>query len=328
MRTLLALVVAAGCTNTAARPDERAEPAPAPVLTPEAETPPPPPPRIVKVADPIDVTLGAGFELRQPIVDGRLALIPIVATDPTPAVRYVTLQAGLASGVVVVSEAIDEESPIDGLRVRNNGTLPLAILEGEVVIDGNQDRITAEAKVIPPHGTDRIEVRCIEKGRSEGESPRFHASHAIAELALRRTVSHLDQDGVWARIAAINGPLGLQTETETYRHAARRLATAPAIRDRAAHLAARLAALPERKQLVGVAVAIDNEVVAVEQLATPALYRTLEPMLLASYLPDTEGTSRAGERAVRPSDVRALLVSGRAHATPAGTTTFRTIAPL
>src|SRR3954470_16621215 len=56
---------------------------------------------------PVDLSLtplAAGMEMRHPISDGNLTIIPIVATLPVPLVHYVTLADGLANPTVTVRE--------------------------------------------------------------------------------------------------------------------------------------------------------------------------------------------------------------------------------
>ena len=77
-----------------------------------------------------------------------------------------------------------------------------------------------------------------------------------------------------------------------------------------------LDAHPDRARMVGVAMALDGVVLAIDRFATPALYRRLEPRLLASYAASHEGEPREGRR-LMPDDVRALARLPRALSTTA-----------
>jgi hypothetical protein len=173
-----------------------------------------------------------------------------------------------------------------------------------VIVDAHQDRVLAESLVIPPREGRELRVRCVEASRADG-GQQFRSSGAIAELALRRVVAHKDQSQVWTKVDQINQQHGLSPETRTYRHAAARHETGEtaARRDR---LVEKLASHPDRAQMVGVAVAIDGRVLAVDRFATPDLYRRYEPRLLASYVAGDEGKPVEGRR-VRPEDVREML---------------------
>lgn len=249
-----------------------------------------------------DLSLGDGFELRTAVRDGRLALVPIVATGPIAKTEYVTLAEGMARGQVWIREMPDEWD-VGTVQVHNGAQRPLLGLQGEIILDAQQDRVLAETTVIPPGTTQEVSVRCVESGRSEGGS-RFRASGVLAELSLRRVIAQKDQAAVWAEVDRINERHGLSPETHTYRHAAALLTRGEyaARRDR---LAALLDTHPDRARMVGVAVAVDGVVLSVDRFASPALYRRLEPRLLASYAASSEGPPREGRR-LTPDDIRAL----------------------
>jgi len=282
------------------------ESAPRPVRTAHqapAEAPSADPAQVEPAPTPPDLSLGRGLELRSAVRDGRLALVPIVATGPLAAGTYATLHESMTRGTATVRES-GEGFEVDRVRIQNHGAQPLLVLNGEVIIEAQQDRVLAESAVIPPHQGRDLSVRCVESSRAEG-GQQFRSSGAIAELALRRVIAHQDQTKVWRKVDEINAHHGLTPETHTYRLAAAMHARGPvaARRDR---LAARLAAHPDRERMVGVAVAIDGQVVAIDRFANPELYRRLEPRLLASYAASDEGAPREGRR-VSPDDVRRLM---------------------
>src|SRR6185503_6574102 len=107
MRVVVAAVLIAGCSSQEAPP-----PAPAPVARVEAApVPPPPPPK------PVDLSLGEGYEMRHVIHDGRVAVVPIVATGAVAARRYITLHDAMKRHQVSVRELGQWE--VDTVRVRN-----------------------------------------------------------------------------------------------------------------------------------------------------------------------------------------------------------------
>jgi hypothetical protein len=274
---------------------------------------PPPPIEVTAEAKPVDLSLGLGLEMRRPIRDGRLTIIPIVATRPFADVHYVTLDAAMAGGQVTVRELPGDESlsfVVDTLRLQNRSPHPLVVLGGELVIDGMQDRVIARDRVIPGGATVEVAVRCVEEDRDYGERM-FHPGYALAELPLRQAVVHESQDDVWAQVGVINRRLHLHPGTKTYRLAAAEQSRGDAA-TRREHIVAQLAALEEHDSIIGFAVAIDSELVALDQLATPELYRQLEPVLLGSYVMASAGPA-SDARALTPADVRAF--AGRSDGT-------------
>ena len=295
-RHLLIVVGLLGLGCDVRSPPPAAAPRPVQRHLAAAEPAPAPPPPAV------DLSIGDGFELRPALRDGRLALAPIVATHPLSR-PYAALHESMQRGTAVVRES-PNGFDVEHVLVTNDGADPLFVLNGEVVIDAQQDRVVAESAVIPAHQSRNVRVRCVESSRAEGGA-RFHSPGLVAELPLRQAVTHLEQAEVWRAVDQINAGLGLAPETHTYRHAASLLSTGP-IAIRRDRLLARLAAHPDRPRIVGVAVALDGRVVAIDRFATPSLYRSLEPRLLASYLAGASGPPREGKR-VTPDDIRALL---------------------
>lgn len=302
-----------GCRAEGDRPPEPEPAAPAwepPAREPVAEPPPVPP---------VDRSLGVGLELRRPIVDGRLTLVPIIATRAMREVRYITLEEGLDNGSVEVAEMGD--LVVDSLLVYNRSALPLFVLQGELLLGGKQDRVIARSAVIAAGTTNTLSVRCVEHSRSDG-GIWFDAGGAIVELSLRRAIAHELQMQVWGEVDAINRRLGLDPPTRTYRLAA----AAQAQGENAARrqrIFEQLAHREEHALVVGFAVAIDGELVAIDRFATPALLHQLEPMLLASYVVDAGGPAPArpapARPAIDPAAIRRFVASLLAVATEAST---------
>lgn len=236
--------------------------------------------------------------MRHPIHDGRLTLIPIVAVANRATPDYLTLHDGLTRHLVTVRELGDFR--VDTVRLKNKSAQPLFVMAGELIVDGHQDRVMAEDRVIPPHTSLEVNVRCVEQNR-EGGGSAFHAGNALAELDLLDKVLHDTQTHVWTQVEAINARLGLTPPTKTYRLAAQ---AQPAARRSA--LASQLAQVADRQRMVGLAVAIDGKLVAFERFASPALYQQLEQEMLGAYVASDSGPPHEG-RALLPADVRAFV---------------------
>ena len=280
---------------------------------PAPSAPPPPSPEVLAAAaapaavEPGDVALDAGHVMRAPVVEGRVTLVPIVALAPAPDTRnYVLLTDGMNRGSVSVRE-MPEDWQVEQAMVHNASNRPVLALRGELLVEGFQDRVLAENKVIEPNSREEIALRCVESERSTGESRVFRAGGAIAELSIRRAVRWADQSTVWKTVNQINEKLGLDPGTETYRHAAARQYDA-ASQARLERVVAGLGKVEGRNAMVGVAIAVDGRVIAIEKLASPALWRAAEPRLLASYLAvtDVDPPQAKAPSTVSPYAVRAL----------------------
>lgn len=310
VRTIAVLVVFAGCQND--RPPETEVVS----VVPPSATPTPRAKQKQPEAPKVDLALAQGLEMRRPIKDGRLTLIPIIATRPEAiaSTEYLTLQDGMTRGLVDVRE-VSVDFEVDTVSLRNNSKQPLLVLEGELILDGEQDRVMSADVVVPPKTTRQVHVRCVEHDRDYGGLT-FHPGKAMAEMSLRRTVAFEAQENVWGQVNVINGRAGLSPSTGTYRHAA-------ALQSKGTNATRReaiqeiLGKLEERSHMVGLAVAVDDQIVAVDRFATPELYRKLETELLGSYIIATDGDAPRESKPLGPTDVRAFVASAKASTTEA-----------
>jgi hypothetical protein len=329
MRALLVLAIGSSllnCNDGSPLPD----PQPAKQL-PSQRTPRPEPiekaiekPRPEPVANKVDLSLGEGFEMRRPITDGKLTVIPIIATRAMATQQFISLHDGMAKGVVHVREVGGQDTwDVDWVRVTNRSKKTLVILEGELIEDAMQDRVTAEATTILAGQTKTVSVKCVEEDRDRGGT-KFNPGHAIAELSLRRTLVHSHQEAIWSKVKVINAREKLSPATNTYRHAAKAQLKGDQAARRTRILKA-LDAMEERPNVVGFAIAVDGQVMAIERFASPDLYRAYEAKLLASYLPTTDGQPQAVEKRLSPDDVRKLATQRRQARTDASFTVIRSL---
>jgi hypothetical protein len=125
------------------------------------------------------------YKVLAPIGHGNLTVFPVVATTSHDTQEFLTLDEGLRSGDVVVSESGNvaplvrprhgfrppPHNPGDGAEVNrlvlvNNSKRPLILLAGEIVTGGKQDRVIGKDRLVPAE-SDPIDlsVFCVEPGR-------------------------------------------------------------------------------------------------------------------------------------------------------------------
>ena len=186
----------------------------------------------VQAAGPIDSAHPA-FSVLAPIESGNLLLFPVVASGKTPSSPFLTLDEGIKSGAVEVTEAghvrglvrprpaqgpindgIFRPSPqpqynrgdqVNTLVLVNNSDKPLLLLAGEIVTGGKQDRVIAKDRIVPA-GSDPIDLNvfCIEPGRWTEATPVFGASAKSPAMGLMvqpsvraKAMVEKDQQEVW-----------------------------------------------------------------------------------------------------------------------------------
>ena len=142
-----------------------------------------------------EVTPASGYKVLEPIRHGNLTVFPVVAAKNYPTSEFLTLDEGLRSGEVIVTEAgtvqgLIRRNPMpsirhDGAQVNrlvlvNNSKRPLLLLAGEIVSGGKQDRVIGKDRIVPPESDPvDLSVFCVEPGRWVATSEHFGASEAM-----------------------------------------------------------------------------------------------------------------------------------------------------
>lgn len=165
---------------------------------------------------------GGNWDVLDPVRYENLSVFPVVARQQFDTAGFLTLDEGLASGEVLVTERGSEELrrsrgahptyPVDGphVQVRQSGATvntlvlvnrsrrPLLLLAGEVVTGGKQDRIIGKDRIVPPGAEPLpLDVFCVERGRwSAGNA--FKAANLMAHPSVREKAAVAKKQGeVW-----------------------------------------------------------------------------------------------------------------------------------
>ncbi len=159
------------------------------------------------------------YKVLPPITKGNLSLYPIIGGTEANTGPLLTLDEGLRSGAVVVTEAGSlrglvrpgtQYRPASGAEVNrlvllNNSDRPLLLLAGEVVTGGKQDRVIGVDRIVPPK-SDPIDlsVFCVEPGRWVASSDHFSTmKSAMAQPSVRKpAMATRDQQSVWNEVGA------------------------------------------------------------------------------------------------------------------------------
>src|SRR5271168_1876288 len=175
------------------------------------------------------------YQVLEPIRNGSLTVFPVVASKSYPTGEFLTLDEGLRSGEVVVTEfgnirglvrrqnapSIQRDSAqVNQLALVNNSKRPLLLLAGEIVAGGKQDRVIGMDRIVPPE-SDPIDLNvfCVEPGRWVATSASFGTSGAtygsaakgvaggsasgtlMAQPSVRaKAMGDKDQAQVWAEV--------------------------------------------------------------------------------------------------------------------------------
>jgi sulfur carrier protein ThiS len=280
-----------------------------------------------------------------PIRHGNLTVFPVVAQKAHETGDFLTLDEGLRSGEVVVSEygsirpmirrrplhLIPDPSggaEVNRLVLVNNSKRPLLLLAGEIVTGGKQDRVIGKDRLVPAE-SDPIDlsVFCVEPGRWVGTSSRFAAGYRdgvvpMAAPAVRsKAMADKDQTKVWAEVRKEQNefiasmPAAAATETVEVQATSSyaRVMDNKGVRKQVDSIAVPIENSYRglMKQLrdqnaVGVVVAVNGEIIWTDIFASTDLLQKYWPKLVRSYASEAIVT-RARSKDVDEKAAQAFL---------------------
>ena len=161
----------------------------------------------------------SAYKVLAPIRHGNLTVFPVVAAGSHDTREFLTLDEGLRSGEVVVSEygsvqplmrrrpipmhERPDRAEVNRLVLLNNSKRPLILLAGEIVTGGKQDRVIGKDRLVPAESDPvDLSVFCVEPGRWVATSAQFGGlSSAMAQPTVRaRAMSSKNQEMVWSEV--------------------------------------------------------------------------------------------------------------------------------
>ena len=168
------------------------------------------------------------LELGDPVGDGGLTLIPVFGRFEGVS-EFVTLEEGIASGVLVVNE-MSESGAVPMLRAHNRGAVGVLILDGEELTGAKQNRVLNTTVYIKPGQEIVIPVSCTEAGRWSYRSKSFGDSGYVAAPAIRVAAQESvtanvrrsgayqsDQGRVWNEVSLLQERHNLSSPTSAAR---------------------------------------------------------------------------------------------------------------
>lgn len=224
---------------------------------------------------------------------------------------------------------------VNRLMVVNNSDKPLYLMPGEIIYGGKQNRTIGEELVIQPTKKPvAIDAYCVEQGRWAGRSietttqhlaqsdgfstnlslvvsqssgttnlaensrkGQFIATAGQLNKAARLAVNDKSGQGkVWEEVGKHNAQIGNDAETSDFAAAYLN----EDIVNKLKPYVDSLEATGEKKQMVGVAVAIDGKIVTVDMFESTPLFRKFWPKLLKSYAMDAAAAPSQTQGATKP----------------------------
>ena len=187
-----------------------------------------------------------GLKVLEPIRHGNLTVFPVVTSKSYATAEFLTLDEGLRSGDVVVTEYGNVQGLVrrhirppvthDGAQVNrlvliNNSKRPLLLLAGEIVTGGKQDRVIGKDRIVAPESDPvDLSVFCVEPGRWVATSETFGSSGAMygmkagsaggpppatlmAQPSVRaKAMADKDQNQVWAEVRKQQSSIAVEVQ--------------------------------------------------------------------------------------------------------------------
>ena len=158
------------------------------------------------------------WRLLDPVAYENITIFPVVSATSQDTSPFLTLDEGLSSGEVIVSEqgatglarsrdgrpiAVPQQynsgANVNQLVLINRSKRTLLLLAGELVSGGKQDRIIGKDRIVPV-GSEPLplDVFCVEHGRWTGTSAQFGAAKTIVHPSVREQAAvGQNQNEVW-----------------------------------------------------------------------------------------------------------------------------------
>jgi ARG/rhodanese/phosphatase superfamily protein len=169
--------------------------------------------------NPGNTSVASDYKLLAPISHGDLTIFPVVSAKSHDTSSFLTLDEGIRSGEVVVTEVGTisgmirrrplpqsySRAEVNRLVLVNNSKRPLILLAGEVVTGGKQDRVVGKDRLVPAESDPvDLSVFCVEPGRWIASSTKSdtHASVMAQPSVRKKAMVDADQQKVWDEVAS------------------------------------------------------------------------------------------------------------------------------
>jgi hypothetical protein len=307
------------------------------------------------VAPNLRAPLRPEWRLGAPFTHNNLTVFPVLSEDSIAGADLITLDEGLRSGKVTITElgadgrsrAInrrrgDDSAEVNRLSLTNRSGKALVLIAGEMILGGKQDRIVGHDCIIESSNAPvPLDVFCVEHGRwsggtafgeniaaghgtgtgrnggvgaGSGASTGALPSMALAPMALpnirEKAQASKSQGDVWSAVAETVTVTATPTATGNLAsvYQDKRINTRVDGYERA--FRARLSG----GNIVGVVVAVGEQIVSADVFANHTLFRAYWPKMLKSYALEAVSTTRSSAQQVRRADAEAFLARVQGNA--------------
>ena len=164
------------------------------------------------------------IEIGSPTTFEHLTMYPLLGTSEQK-LAYITLDEALAAKTASVTE-VSESGSVPDLLFRNDGDIPVLLLDGEELIGAKQNRVLNLSILASANKTIAIPVSCVEAGRWSRRTPEFQSSgrsmyargraakSGQVSMSMRSGHSRSNQGEVWQDISEKAERMAVSSETQ------------------------------------------------------------------------------------------------------------------
>jgi len=281
-----------------------------------------------------EVTSTSGYTLLSPIRSGNLTVFPVATSKSYDTAEFLTLDEGLRSGDVVVTEAGQargfirrrpgdplvihpaRDAEVNRLVLVNNSKRPLLLLAGEIVTGGKQDRVIGKDRIVPAESDPvDLSVFCVEPGRwvaANGKAD-FSAGrndiniNTLASIGVRGSaMANKNQQQVWDNVNKSKQAMEMAVPASSAVEVNSTTSYARVMDNKEVQQRVNAVAEPVQhnyesvihqlrdKNAVGVVVAVNGEIVWADIFASTQLLQKYWPKLVRSYATEAVVTRAKG----------------------------------
>jgi len=281
------------------------------------------------------VAVRAEWRLGAPFTYENLTVFPVLSDQPGTRADLITLDEGLRTGEVTITELgadgssrtidrrqLSSSAEVNRLALTNKSGKALVLIAGEMILGGRQDRIAGHDCIIEASATPvPLDVFCVEHGRWSGGSAFGQSGSSaardqgagkdevikLAPLARpdirEKAQAQKSQDQVWTSVAETVTVNGTSTSTGTLKSVYEDKAVNRKLEAYERALRDSLSA----ESIVGVVAAIGNKVISADVFANHYLFQAYWPKMLKSYALEAVSTKSAGKQQVMKAEAEAFL---------------------
>lgn len=166
-----------------------------------------------------------GFNVMDGIHYRNLTIFPIQGNGK-PKNKFDLLYQSMQSNTVEVEE-VSDSGTVHELLVKNRGTIPLLIPEGEILSGAKQNRVINVSILVAAQSHSRIPVSCVERGRWNYKERNFKSTHyahpklrskvlfSVRECREETGEARSDQAEVWDQVSHKLDEMQCQSPTDS-----------------------------------------------------------------------------------------------------------------